>query len=178
MRLSRIAFLLALVGFSATIAKASRVVITAPDPTCGEGAVNPFFGNTITIDGTMTQNYTFTYCGSAPLSELIVDVTPTLPKDSIFCLLLGTAFNECATSTDSTPPPPGLTILDLFCDTSFSPCTGLKNADGVGVGFFVPEPPAGELLLLGLSVPFFGLGVRKTWRGIRNRRTGRRLSFS
>jgi hypothetical protein len=168
MKLSSIAFfalLMILAAASPRVAEASRVVITAPDPTCGEGAVNPFFGDTITVDGTVSQNAMFTYCGAAPLPELIIDVTPTLPNDNIFCIInpIGAAFNECATSTSSTPPPPGLTILTLICDQDgpFA-CSGdLVQGDGVGVSFNTPEPAESALLILGIGVSFLGLGGRK-----------------
>jgi hypothetical protein len=177
-----IAFTIALAAVSPRAAQASRVVITAPDPTCGEGAVNPFFGDTISIDGTVTQNAMFTYCGTAPLPELILDVTPTLPNDNIFCLInpIGAAFNECATSTNSTPPPPGLTILTLMCDPDGPfPCSGdLVQGNGVGVAFSTPEPTEAALLLLGLGVSFIGLGGRRGWKRIGTNSVSRRLTAS
>jgi hypothetical protein len=165
-----IAFTIALAAVSPRAAQASRVVITAPDPTCGEGAVNPFFGDTITIDGTVSQNAMFTYCGAAPLPELILDVTPTLPNDNIFCLInpIGAAFNECSTSTNSTPPPPGLTILTLMCasDGPFA-CSGdLMQGDGVGVAFATPEPSEAALLLLGIGASLIVLGRRRGLKAI------------
>jgi hypothetical protein len=137
----------------------AKVVITAPsDPTCPPDIC--FSGNTITVDGTTDSQTNFLYTGSIPLDLLIVDVTPTLPNDTIFCILFGTAFNECGVSSASTPPPPGLTILDLICDTTVSPCTGLVSGQGVGVSVSVPEPT--EKLQLGIGLLFVGLIA--TWK--------------
>jgi hypothetical protein len=161
-----VALLVVFAGVSASVAEASRVVIQAPnDPTCGEGGgPNQFTGNTITVDGTMFSNTDFTYCGTTLLDELFVDVTPTKPHDTLFCTLLGTAFNECGVSSDSTPPPPGLIMLDLVCDPTVSACTGLVMGDGVGVAVLTPEPAMTELLLFGLGgLPFLGV-VRRTGR--------------
>jgi hypothetical protein len=161
MRLSRIVMVMVLVGLTATVANASKVVITAPDPPC----TNPIMNDMVTISGTMDSNTIFENCTGGTLDTLVVDITPTLPHDSILCILLGNAFNECEVSTDSTPPPPGLTILDLVCDNTVEglpACTGLLNTGGVGVSFSAPEPSAAELLLLGVGIPFFGLGLVKS----------------
>jgi hypothetical protein len=162
MRLSRIVMVVVLVGLTATVANASKVVITAPDPTCPNP--NQIVNDTVTIDGTMDSNNQFVNCTGATLDTLVVDITPTLPHDSILCILLGNAFNECEVSTDSTPPPPGLTILDLVCDNTVEglpACTGLLNTGGVGVSFSAPEPGIAESLMLGVGIPFFGIGLWK-----------------
>jgi hypothetical protein len=159
-----IALVIALTAVSPRVARASRVVITAPDPTCP--AENEITNDTVTVSGTGDSLSMFVNCTGGTLDTLTVDLTPTLPNDNVFVTLLGGAFDASSVSTASTPPPPGLTIINLFCLNPGGDCTGLANDAGVGVLVSTPEPSEAALLLLGIGVSFIGLGRRRHLKAI------------
>jgi hypothetical protein len=183
MKLSRSVFLAALVvlaGVSAGSAQASSVVkVKAPDPICPNmqtiQSPNPLIDPTgdyfFTQDGTSNTCVDFTNSSGITLFTLDDLITPTLPSTTYNCLILQAdvtnAFNLCGPSSDSTPPPPGKTILVLSCDTDISPCNGLLNGQtGDSTISGIPEPSEAVMLLFGIGISFLGLGGRKGWKMI------------
>jgi len=165
MKLSSIAFFALLMVVAATsprVAEASRVVINAPDPTCPppEG-ITEIMNDTVTVSGTTSALSLFVNCTGGTLDSLTVDVTPTLANDNIFVTLLGGAFDAFSINTASTPPPPGLTIINLFCFNPGGDCTGLANEAGVGVTVETPEPAEAALLFLASEYPSLDLVAEK-----------------
>jgi hypothetical protein len=184
MKLSRSVFLAALVvlaGVSAGSAQANSVVkVKAPDPSCPNSeiinapnvAVDPTGDYYVTQDG--TTNNCLDWQNESGMTLFTVDIvlTPTTPNTTYNCIILAAddmvtnAFNLCGTSSASTPPPPGKTILVLSCFSDDTPCNGLLNGQTGDSQTSIPEPSEASLLLFGIGISFLGLGGRKGWKMI------------
>ena len=177
MKLSSIAFvglLMVLAAASPRAAEASKVVINAPDPSCGTPVTLLF--PVILVSGVPGSCIDFTWEGIGPLTDLGAIVHPTL-NTPVTCGFMGTGFDNCIVLQGTVPPDddwlmsylgmgdtiPSNTALVVF-ECNSGPCTPL--VDGQGGEITTPEPAEAALLFLGLGVSFVGLGGRRRLKAI------------
>lgn len=157
-----IALIIALTAVSPRVAQATKVVITAPDPTCPTSA--PYIpipsgpDPTVTVDGTTDNVALFSNCTGSTINELFMDITVPTSGTFIGVTLEGAAFDELFQGVGGGDP---FVAVELVCDTGAGSCTGLLNSEAVVAIVSTPEPAESALLVLGIGVSFLGLGGRK-----------------
>ena len=179
MKLSSIAFftlLMVLAAASPRAAEASKVVINAPDPSCGTPVT--LFIPLILVSGVPGSCIDFTWEGNGSLTDLGAIVHPTL-NEPVTCGFMGTGFDDCVVLQGTVPSDddwlmsemgmgdtiPSNTALVIFsCDNS-DDCTPLVDGQS-GEITTTPEPAEAALLFLGLGVSFVGLGGRRRLKAI------------
>jgi hypothetical protein len=177
MKLGSIAFftlLMVLAAASPRATEASRVVITAPDPSCGtpETIIFPL----ILVSGVPGSCLDFTWEGRGSLVDLGAIVHPTL-NTAVTCGFAGTAFDNCIVLQGTVPPDDDWLMSEMGMGDTLSSNTALiifecnsgdctPLIDGQGGQVTTPEPTEAALLFLGLGVSFIGLGGRRRWKAI------------
>jgi hypothetical protein len=143
-------------------------------PTAAQIASDPLFDIVTNFVYEPCTGDTVSTCDqNAVLPQLFLAIVPTVSNTIYTCAIgtptdgLETAFNTCSLVGFTSQPDPPYELLELTCNPSVGPCTGMLAGE-MGSAELMPEP--GELSLLAIGVALVGIC---SWKRRKMIETGR-----
>jgi hypothetical protein len=160
-----------------TVCFSSNTIDTPVDiagPTAAQIASDPLFDIVTNFVYEPCTGDTVSSCDpNAVLSALFLAIVPTVPSTIYTCAIgtptdgLETAFNTCNLVGFTSETPPSFELLELTCNPSVGPCTGMLAGE-MGSAELTPEPSDFSLLAIGIAL----LGIY-SWKRRKMIETGR-----